>query len=98
MMRILQQRGEDMKREDVYKLIDGERNYQNSRWNEQTTISKNIHSPEEWFMYIEDYVNEAKHILSREVRQEADPKSMAIMRKVAAMAVCAMEEIETKPR
>lgn len=85
-------------REQVYKIIDGEREYQNSRWNENTTSSKGIHSPEEWFMYIEDYVNEAKHILSRENVQSAYPKAMAIMRKVASMAVCAMEQIDTPSR
>ena len=50
-------------RQEVYKLIDGERAYQQHKWNE-TTSSKGHHSVEEWFMYIEDYVNEAKHILS----------------------------------
>ena len=49
-------------------------------------------------MFIEDYVNEAKHILSRESKQVADSKGMDIMRKVAAMAVCAMEQHETLPR
>ena len=85
-------------RQQVFDLINGEREYQNSRWNENTTASKGIHSPEEWFMYIEDYVNEAKHILSRENVQSAYPKAMAIMRKVASMAVCAMEQIETPVR
>lgn len=81
-----------MIREDVYKLIDGERDYQDWRWNENTTISKNLHSFEEWFMYIEDYVNEAKHLLSRLARQDADVQASEIMRKVAAMAICALEE------
>ena len=87
-----------MKREDVYKLIDGERNYQDSRWNSNTTTSYEIHSVKEWMMFIEDYVNEAKHILSREPKQVADIKGMNIMRKMAAMAVCAMEQHETLPR
>lgn len=87
-----------MDRAKVYELIDGERDYQGIRWNESTTVSKNLHTPEEWFTYIEDYVNEAKHILSREARQTANPKAMAIMRKVGAMAVCAMEEIDTPKR
>ena len=79
-------------RQEVYGAIDGERIYQNSRWNPETTTSDGRHSLEEWYMYIEDYVNEAKHILSRLPRQEADPKALHIMRKVAAMAVCAMEQ------
>ena len=87
-----------MKREDVYKLIDGEREYQDSRWNADTTASAGLHSPEEWVMYMEDYLTEAKHILSRENVQTAYPKAMEIVRKVAAMAICAMEQIETAPR
>ena len=81
-----------MKRDEVYKLIDGERAYQDRRWNDETTSSGGMHTMEEWFVYIEDYVNEAKHILSRNPRQVADPLAQSIMRKVASMAVCAMEQ------
>lgn len=87
-----------MERQDVYKAIDSERDYQNSRWNENTTTSKNKHTFEDWIMYIEDYLAEAKHILSREARQIADPKASDIMRKVAAMAVCSLEEHGVKQR
>ena len=87
-----------MKREDVYKLIDGERDYQDSRWNRDTTSSNGIHTSEQWIMYMEDYLNEAKHILSRQATQVADPQAMEIIRKVTAMGVCAMEQIDTKPR
>lgn len=81
-----------MKREQVYEAINSERDYQDSRWNENTTASKGQHSPEEWYVYIEDYINEAKHILSRENVQSAYPKAMDIMRKVASMTVAAMEQ------
>ena len=87
-----------MNRQEVYQLIDGERDYQDSRWNESTTTSKNKHTLEEWLVYIEDYVNEAKHILSRNARQDADPIVRGIMRKIAAMAVCALEEHGASPR
>ena len=88
-----------MTREDVYKLIDGEREYQNKRWNESTTVSKNIHpNPEDWLCYIQDYLTEAIHIISREARQDANPKVMAIIRKITAMGVAAMEVIPTPKR
>jgi hypothetical protein len=87
-----------MKREDVYKLIDGEREYQDVRWNAETTASEGLHSPEEWVMYMEDYLTQARHILARENVQTAYPKAMEIIRKVTAMGVCAMEQIDTKPR
>ena len=56
----------------MYAAIDSERAYQNTRWNSETTTSEGLHSLEEWFTYIEDYVSEAKHVLSREARQTAD--------------------------
>ena len=87
-----------MKRKEVYKVIDSERNYQDAIWNEQTSHSGGKHSPEEWFMYIEDYVNEAKHLLSRKSVQDSYPQAMVIMRKVAAMTVCAMEQHGVKIR
>mgnify|MGYP000140154957 CR=1 FL=1 len=87
-----------MKREEVYKAIDTERDYQDSRWNCDTTSSCGKHSPEEWYMYIENYVNEAKHILSRENVQTAYPKAMDIMRKIAAMSICSMEQLGVEER
>jgi hypothetical protein len=79
-------------REEVYAAIDSERTYQNARWNPSTTTSNGEHSLEEWIMYMEDYLNEAKHILSRQARQDSDPKTLNIIRKVTAMGVAAMEE------
>jgi len=79
-------------REEVYKAIDSERDYQESRWNKDTTVSENIHSFEDWIMYMEDYLAEAKHLLSREARQDADPQCCNIMRKVVSMGVNALEQ------
>lgn len=87
-----------MSRKGVYQAINTERDYQDSIWNAETTASNGQHSPEEWFMYIEDYVNEAKHILSRKNVNEAYPEAMNIMRKVAGMAVAAMEQNGTNNR
>ena len=87
-----------MERKDVYKLIDGERDYQNIKWNSETTTSDGIHSVEEWIVYIEDYLDQAKHVLARESKQIADTIAMDIMRKVAAMAVCAIEQHGTSAR
>lgn len=88
-----------MKREDVYKLIDGEREYQEVRWKKDVTqTGEHFHSPEEWITYMEDYLAEAKHILSRDSVPDCYNDAMEIMRKVTAMGVCAMEQLETKPR
>jgi len=87
-----------MERQDVYKLIDGERDYQNKRWNAETTASEGLHSPEEWVMYMMQYLLDAQCILSKEAVQTSYPKAMEIIRKVTAMGVCAMEQIDTEPR
>ena len=87
-----------MERPEVYKLIDGERDYQNSRWNENTTDSAGQHSVAEWLVYIDDYTTEAKHICSRNPDPMAREAAMDNIRKIAAMCVCAMEQIETSPR
>ena len=79
-------------RKEVYEAIDSERDYQDTRWNEDTTVSKNVHSFEDWIMYMEDYIAEAKHLLSRTPRQDADPKVCHIMRKVLALGVSSMEQ------
>ena len=87
-----------MNRKEVYTAIDSERDYQDNKWLSTPESRHEHHSPEEWFIYIEDYVNEAKHILSREAYGICEQKAMDIMRKVGAMAVCAMEQNGTKQR
>jgi len=87
-----------MKREDVYKLIDGEREYQDGLWTPEITSSGGNHSPEEWILYMQQYLNEAQKILSHEAVQTAYPKAMEAIRKVTAMGVAAMEQHNTLPR
>lgn len=76
----------------VYQAIDSERDYQDRKWNENTCPSKGLHSVQEWLTYIRDYNEEALHIGSRESDATALPKQLEIMRKIAGMAVCAMEQ------
>ena len=80
-------------RNEVYAALDGERAYQQSLWNAETTISEGKHTFEEWFSYMRDYIAEAEHILAREAKQTAQPKAAHIMRKVTAMGVAAMEQL-----
>lgn len=87
-----------MERKEVYKLIDGERFYQDSIWNENTTDSNGIHSVAEWLVYIQDYTTEAMHICSRNPDPYARNKAMENIRKIAGMCVAAMEQIDTSPR
>lgn len=73
---------------EVMSAIQSERGYQNYRW---PSSAHKEHSLEEWFMYMEDYINEAKHLLSRESYDTCGVKALDIMRKVTAMGVAAME-------
>lgn len=86
------------KREEVYKLIDGERDYQEKKWNSMTTSSSGLHSAGEWLTFIQDYLTEAMHITSRNPEPEATKRVMNNIRKITAMGVAAMEQIETPPR
>ncbi len=81
-----------MTRPEVYNLIDGERNYQDSRWNVNTTTSEGWHTTQEWLTFIQDYTNEALHIGCREADQVAYNKQLAILRKIAGISVAAMEQ------
>ena len=79
-------------RQEVYQAINEERDYQDIKWNPETTTSHGIHSVEQWIVYIEDYLLEAKHALSRNTQTIGDEAALHGIRKVAAMAVCCMEQ------
>ena len=87
-----------MTRQEVYKRIDSERDYQSKVWNETTSTSKGEHSIEDFIVYMEDYLCEAKHVLSRTPQPECNKKASAIMRKVTAMGVSCMEQHGTEYR
>jgi hypothetical protein len=82
--------GLTLDRRDVYKRIDGERDYQDLRWNtnlREDEIPDEEKPVAEWLNYIEYHLTKAKnwnYHLDKE-------KSLAELRKVAALAVRAME-------
>lgn len=75
-------------RNEVYEALDSERRYQNVRWPGHVHTN---HSLEEWIVYMEDYLAEAKHLLSRHASAVADPQALDIIRKITAMGVACME-------
>lgn len=79
-------------REEVYSALDGERAYQESLV-EKTgpTADNGKHSPEEFLLYMQDYLTEATHVASRTWGAECHPKVLAIVRKVTALGVACME-------
>lgn len=79
-------------RKEVYDAIDSEREYQDFRWNENTTTSSGLHSPAEWLVYIQDYLREAFTQASRSADPESRDMVMNTIRKITAMGVACMEQ------
>ncbi len=75
-----------MDRKEVFGEINREREYQIALW------KANPHSTVEFLMYIEDYINEAKHIESRFIDSAVNTDSLHIMRKIASLAVSCLEQ------
>ncbi len=79
-----------MQREQVYKALDSERDYQDQRWGETQCGGK--HSPTEYLVYMQDYINEAMHLVSRVEDPKGSEEAMNIIRKVTAMGVACAEQ------
>ncbi len=89
-------------RKIVYRAIDGEREYQEGRAVEAGTIPGNVrpHSVEEFVLYMDDYMTELKHQLSRiwTSDRSAPPEALDTLRKVTALGVACMEQNGVKFR
>ena len=72
-------------RKDVYYAIDSEREYQEQRW----PRPQHNHTNTEYLVYIRYYVNKALDAVSYE---DDDSSTLPALRKIAALAVAAMEE------
>lgn len=79
-------------RSEVYAAIDSERDYQDQRWNCETTPTCGKHSVTEFLVYMRDYIEEALHYASRNPDPQATEKALHDVRKVAALAVSCMEQ------
>ena len=76
-------------REQVYLAVNEERDYQDGKWN---PVENHQHDVTHWMTYIRDYVEEAQRVLSRFPNEEAELFARHSLRKIAAMAVAAMEQ------
>jgi ribonucleotide reductase beta subunit family protein with ferritin-like domain len=74
-----------IEREIVYKAINQEREYQETRW----PRPQHNHTNTEYLVYIQYYVNQALTAVSCE---DGDGATFPALRKIAALAVAAMEE------
>lgn len=71
------------KREEVYAVIDGERDYQDMRW------PGHKHSVTEFLVFIDHYVKRGMTAVST---QDGERGAFGDIRKIAALAVACMEE------
>lgn len=82
-----------MKREDVYKLIDSERVYQDT---DPHNAGQNdaVQPVSAWVIFIEQQINEAKLA----IYNLSETQVRCCIRKIAALATACMEHNETLPR
>jgi hypothetical protein len=82
-----------MDRKEVYEIIDGERDYQEMRIvRDGSTAPEGKHSPEEYLIYMNDYLQEAMHVAARTWGAACTPAILDIVRKVTALGVACMEQ------
>lgn len=82
-------------RSDVYAAIDSERDYQESRKAAapgDPSYNGRVRTPEEYMVYMQDYLNEAMHKASREWGPAYRDGVVEIIRKVTALGVACMED------
>jgi len=85
-----------MTRTEVYKIIDGERDYQDEKWGGRN--HGKTHDLESWIFYMEYFLGQTKEILSTELYTTSYPKAMEFIRKVTALGVACMENYDCPPR
>ncbi len=82
-----------MKREDVYKVIDSERDYQDTKWGGAEHDSK--HSVGDFLVYMRNYLTQAEKAYSTELDATG---ALNALRKVTALGVACMEHNPTEKR
>jgi len=81
-----------MERTQIYEAINEERDYQKG-WEDSTlTDSEGKHSIQEFLTFIRSYTNEALEIGCRKPDPISNEFGLHILRKIAALAVAAMEQ------
>lgn len=68
-----------MEREEVYRVLDGERDYQDSKWPGEAHAN---HEVESWILYMDVYLNKAKQAITD---NSGVDDALAKLRKVTAL-------------
>jgi hypothetical protein len=84
----------NMKRYEVYAVIDHERAYQDMRMERDgsTATPETSHTPEEYLLYMEHYMHLARETASTVWGPECREQLLDKMRKVVALGVACFEE------
>jgi len=82
-----------MERSRVYELIDGERDYQKRVWPRGEARTFTVGNE---VLLLEEYLTRARSTWSREVLPEQ--MTLAVVRKIAAIAVRCLEHHDADPR
>lgn len=82
-------------REEVYRVIDGERDYQENLPSNRSEDVKRTRVVSEYLTMLDHYVRHAQDAWTTRAGIEVP---LHDMRKIAALAVCCMEEWGAKPR
>lgn len=77
-------------RSEVYKVLDGERDYQDMR--KVRDQGQEFHTIEEFLLYMKVYLDETISISAHTWGPEAKPKTLDFVRKVTALGVACMEQ------
>lgn len=89
-----------MKREEVYKLIDGEREYQDAKWDAQRAtagepLRKDYGVAEAWILWMEEWLSYARKAAANNIDKT---EALEMVRKATALGVACMEYHDTPAR
>jgi len=77
-----------MNREKVYERLDGERDYQDIKWNSPNNKGSLDRTVDEFATYIQHYSN---HLINVAAMTDNDKEKLEVIRKIGALAVACGE-------
>lgn len=83
-----------MTRAEAYSVLDSERDYQDMRIvrDGSTSVGEHYHTPEEYIVYLEHYLQDARATASTTWGPDCKAAVMDKLRKVGALVVAAIED------
>lgn len=81
---------QELSRDEAWAALLSELDYQIERWNKDTTVTEGKHSVTEFLVFMDDYLREAKTMVSRNGEPGASEAALHIVRKITALGVSCM--------